>query len=257
MSKYDVLAAFFLNQPEDRSQIELSFEQIKAVLGFSLPRTARVDRVWWGNARNYPPSSIWLSSGWKVTGADLAREFVTFRRIDDAIEGARQAGRYERLSGFLGDIMQEQSQIALAFAEIGRITGSDLPKSALTDRTWWANMGNAPWVVAGWTVENVFLRAQIVVLRRAGENLLREIPHQVRLLLENSSASMHVDASRLLKWIGFCRRVGWHFEATVLYEKGCLDAESLSSAERAELEECYEVSKRALTRYKRADIGAA
>lgn len=256
MSKYDVLASFFLGQPEDRSQIDLSFEQVEEVLGFALPRTARTDRVWWGNARDYAPSSIWLSSGWKVVKADLTRGSVTFARIGEAVESARQAGRSERLSAFLSGVTQEQSQLALRFEEIGRIIGSDLPKSALTDRTWWANMGNTPWVTAGWYVENVYLKAQTIVFRRAGENLLREIPRQVRLLLENPAAAVHLDGSRLLKWMSFCRRVGWYFEATVLYEKERLDTHSLSPAEHAELDECYEVSKRALARYRRADFGA-
>jgi len=257
MSKYEVLAAFFMAQPEDSLEIRLSFVQIEEVLGFTLPRTASVDRVWWANARNYPPGSIWLSAGWKAKEVNLASGSVTFQRIGETIEDTRQAGRYDRLTSFLNDITPEQSQLALDFVEIGRIIGSDLPKSALTDRTWWANISNAPWFVAGWAVENVFLRARIVVLRRLGENLLRDVPHQVRLLLENTTTSVHIDATKLLRWISFCRRVGWHFEATVLYEKGCLDTGSWQPAERAELDECYEVSKRALLRYKKADTGRA
>jgi len=257
MSKYDVLEAFFSEQPADRSEIRLSFAQIEEVLGFSLPRTARIDRIWWANARNYPPGSIWLSYGWKAKDIDLAGQAVTFQRIGDSNEDSRQSGRYERLTSFLKAVIQEQSQLALDFDEIGRIIGAELPKSALTDRTWWANISTAPWVVAEWAVESVFLRARIVVLRRLGENLLRDVPHQVRLLLENTTTSVHIDATKLLRWISFCRRVGWHFEATILYEKGCPDTGSLHPAEHAELDECYEVSKRALLRYKKADTGRA
>ncbi len=54
----------------------------------------------------------------------------------------------------------------------------------------------------------------------------------------------------LASWLRFCKRVGWYFEATILYERGGLNTDMLSESECAEVDEDYAVCKRELSRYK-------
>lgn len=250
MSKYDAIGVFLRRRPDGCAKTELSFGDIEGILGCNLPATARLDRPWWGNARNYLPSRCWLEAGWKVSTVDLSAERVTFVRISESALSPQQFGRYAGLSSFLSDIPEQQVQIALSFHEIEEVIGAGLPRSARQDRTWWANMDSTPWVAAGWVVESVYLRSGTIVLRRSGEMFLKSIPRYVRALMDGRQLIGSVNPLKVLRMMEFCRRVGWFFEATVLYEKGCPVTDGLSPAESAEMDECYGWCKRALTRYK-------
>jgi len=103
-------------------------------------------------------------------------------------------------------------------------------------------------MTAGWRVENVFLKAQLATFRRKVDNPLRSIPRYVRGLLDSSAHLSQPAVRTLVKWIRFCTRVGWYFEATVLYERGGLNTDSLDENERAEVDEDYAVCKRELGR---------
>ena len=61
----------------------MSFDEIEAILGFTLPVSARTYSAWWAN--NPQPnrqSNAWLSAGWKTDDLDLDGETVTFRLRD-------------------------------------------------------------------------------------------------------------------------------------------------------------------------------
>ena len=116
------------------------------------------------------------------------------------------------------------------------------------DRTWWANTKSSPqglsWMIVGWRVEKVFLKAGIVTFRRKGDNSLKNISRYVEDLLNGSAHLGSPPANTLASWIRFCKRVGWYFEATVLYERGGLNTDLLGEGECAEVDEDYTVCKR-------------
>jgi len=253
MSKYDPLNRYLCSRPQGERVHTLAFDKMERVLGTSLPRTARIDRPWWANTRSSTHAIRWLDAGWKVEKVDLGGGNVTFARID-GVAGRPEASRnrYDNLRRFFESVPAKQEQIALTFAELGALLGGKLPGTAFHDRPWWANTMSSPqglaWMTAGWRVENVFLKAGVTTFRRKGDNPLRSIPRYVKGLL-NGSAHLGRPAPRTLaSWIRFSKRVGWYFEAKVLYERGGLNTDSLGEEERAGVDEDYAVCKRELGR---------
>ncbi|MBE3050153.1 winged helix-turn-helix domain-containing protein [Candidatus Bathyarchaeota archaeon] len=196
----------------------------------------------------------------------LSREFVQFEGPGKPRTRTRSAGQstrkshYDRLRVFLQSVPAEQIQIALSFAEVEGVLGHPLPPFALRHPAWWANTRGptsqgSMWLSVGWKVEKVHLKAQIVVFRRAGGDPLLAVPRHVNDILEHKGTICRVDAATLCEWIRFCRRVGWHFQAVVLFERGGLAMGSLSESDRASVEEDYGFCKRALLSYR--NVGAS
>lgn len=77
--------------------------------------------------------------------------------------------KYESLEEFL----KYKVQITLTYAEIEEIIGSELPPSASTDRTWWANTEHISrvqahaWLNAGWKIHHVDLGKSVIFIRSA------------------------------------------------------------------------------------------
>lgn len=255
MSKYDPLAAFLRNRPQEEERIALSLDEIERVLGAALPRTAKIDRPWWANTRSSLHALRWLDAGWKVDKVDFKAGRVTFIRTGaEAVESNIGRNRYENLQRFFKGIPPQQEQIALTFKELATVLGGKLPVTASHDRPWWANTKSSPqgssWMAAGWKVERVYLKAQVVTFRRRGVSPLTSIPRYVEGLLNGSTHYGRPTPNTLASWLRFCKRVGWYFEATVLYERGGLNTDMLSESECAEVDEDYAVCKRELSRYK-------
>ena len=82
--KYDPSTSYLRNQPPGTVSIDLSFAEIEAILGQSLPPAARAYRPWWGNETNpgRSQSAAWQTAGWKVARVDLPGETVAFARGD-------------------------------------------------------------------------------------------------------------------------------------------------------------------------------
>jgi hypothetical protein len=104
MGKYEPLAAHLNEEP--RNVWVASFSEIEAVLGFSLPPSARNHREWWGNQRGggHSQAKGWQEAGWQVWKVDLPAERVEFRRVgsEDERTGARQShARPENLDELL------------------------------------------------------------------------------------------------------------------------------------------------------------
>lgn len=78
--------------------------------------------------------------------------------------------KYAPLGRYLA--AQPSSEVRLTFAEIERILGDTLPRSAHHHRAWWANERNGPhphariWMGAGWRVASVNLTAEKVTFAR-------------------------------------------------------------------------------------------
>jgi hypothetical protein len=203
-----------------------------------------------------------------VSRVDLGGEEVTFVRdaeIRRAIEQnpdkdtirklfpTRSRGQYQLLREFFTAMPADQVQVALSFEEIGKVMSQPLPKTAFHDEPWWANTKASPqgsaWTAAGWCVSRVYMKAQVAVFRRRHEDPLRVIPRLVGDLLDGKPHVGRPGAARVAAWIGFCRRIGWYFEGTVLYERVGIQGDTLSETEQARVEEDYSTCKRELQRY--------
>ena len=61
----------------------VSFADLEALLGFTLPESARLHRPWWSNQRNgggHGHALAWQAAGWKTRAVDLERETLVFER---------------------------------------------------------------------------------------------------------------------------------------------------------------------------------
>lgn len=80
MGKYDSLGRYLGELKKELKT--LSFGEVEEILGFPLPMSARTHRPWWANDETHVQAvDGWLSVGWEVESADLARKIVTFRKL--------------------------------------------------------------------------------------------------------------------------------------------------------------------------------
>ncbi|MUH00234.1 helix-turn-helix domain-containing protein [Scytonema sp. UIC 10036] len=78
-SKYQPLFEYL--HSSDRTEVTLSFAEIEALMGDSLPETARTQRRWWGNrSKGALQASAWMNAGYIVGEIDLEQERITFRK---------------------------------------------------------------------------------------------------------------------------------------------------------------------------------
>jgi len=78
MSKYDPLGRHLASLTLD--VWTPSFTQIEAILGVTLPDSARSYAAWWANDPHRGHAAAWLANGWRTEKLDLRAETVTFRR---------------------------------------------------------------------------------------------------------------------------------------------------------------------------------
>lgn len=64
------------------SEWSTSFRKIEDLLGFPLPKSARIYRPWWANDRSsgHSQSIAWSLAGWITSEVDMEAERLTFRR---------------------------------------------------------------------------------------------------------------------------------------------------------------------------------
>jgi hypothetical protein len=82
------------------------------------------------------------------------------------------SGRYEPLVEYLAQQAQDgQEEVELDFGRIEGILGAELPQSARSHRSWWANSASnaraAGWMNAGWRMANVDLEGERVRFERS------------------------------------------------------------------------------------------
>jgi hypothetical protein len=80
--KYLPLDDFFRDQPVNLQQLELTFDQVEAILGNPLPASATKLSTWWTNKQPKIQShrTSWLNHGWLVKEFDLQARRVKFVR---------------------------------------------------------------------------------------------------------------------------------------------------------------------------------
>lgn len=81
-TKYLPLEDWFRKQPTTKKQIKMSFDQVEAILGNPLPKSATKLKTWWANIHPKIQShrTAWLNNGWKVTEFDQGARWVKFAR---------------------------------------------------------------------------------------------------------------------------------------------------------------------------------
>jgi Domain of unknown function (DUF4268)/CBS domain len=82
-SRYAPLAIWLQEQlPSDRA-VQLTFQQVEAIMGDVLPASAH-ERSWWANdSKSHIQSQQWLEVGWRVSKINMREETVVFTRIKD------------------------------------------------------------------------------------------------------------------------------------------------------------------------------
>ena len=79
-SRYAKLALYLQEQPSHVDRLRLSFEEIEAIIGHSLPPSSS-HRSWWANdSVSHVQSLQWLDAGWIVASVNVSAEQVTFTR---------------------------------------------------------------------------------------------------------------------------------------------------------------------------------
>jgi len=102
-----------------RERIEVTFEEIERILGFTLPRSARVHRAWWANhGGNAQARDGWLAAGYRVEHVDLERRIVCFVKSEaenHLRKGEKRAARdYRSFEDFARKVMSQYFGVELA-----------------------------------------------------------------------------------------------------------------------------------------------
>jgi hypothetical protein len=81
--KYLPLDDWFRQQPVTAEPIDLTFDQVEALLGNPLPKSATKLMTWWTNVEPKIQShrTAWLNHGWTVAEFDLQARRVKFVRV--------------------------------------------------------------------------------------------------------------------------------------------------------------------------------
>ena len=81
MGVYSQLYAWLMGQPADLNHIPATFQQIEAILGRTLPRSASQRPQWWeNNSTQHSHASAWLEAGFLTEQVSIANRTLTFRR---------------------------------------------------------------------------------------------------------------------------------------------------------------------------------
>lgn len=81
----------------NQADITLTFSEIEALIGCSLPASARAKKNWWSNrdSASALQSGAWVSAGYQVSAVDLAQQWITFQTFQSAYNIQRKDGEIE------------------------------------------------------------------------------------------------------------------------------------------------------------------
>lgn len=93
MSKYRTLSRHLVGRRD--TPWVARFQEIEAILGFSLPRSAYSYPAWWSNQSGdgHIQSQAWQSAGWRTGELDLAKQQVSFFRQEIDLTEQRDANK--------------------------------------------------------------------------------------------------------------------------------------------------------------------
>ncbi|NMF85882.1 helix-turn-helix transcriptional regulator [Nodosilinea sp. P-1105] len=78
----------------DQEGVTLTFAEIEALMGNSLPGSARKKRNWWSNRDSLKAlqAGAWVSAGYQVQAVDLVQQTVTFKTFKATYNIQRKDG---------------------------------------------------------------------------------------------------------------------------------------------------------------------
>jgi hypothetical protein len=79
MTKYANLGKYL--EQQDNSLIRMTFREVEAVIGCSLPRSSRYPAWWSNNPSNNVMTKVWLEAGFKTEQVDIEGRKLVFRRV--------------------------------------------------------------------------------------------------------------------------------------------------------------------------------
>jgi CBS domain-containing protein len=104
--KYAPLAAWLQALPASQDNVELTFQQIEAIIGDDLPPYARAHQSWWANdSVSRVQSQQWLNVGWATRRVNMTGEKVTFVRLN------YQKRKYIEIFGALMNELQRSTDL--------------------------------------------------------------------------------------------------------------------------------------------------
>jgi len=124
MSKYSPLSEHLAAHPTD--EWRPSFSEVERVLGFPLPKAARIGRTWWANDPEKSHSRAWTVHGWVVGDVDPAARRVEFRRgarlVPDVVQPAAMREAAEAASAQM-HATRKAGAAAIAAAGVALVAG--------------------------------------------------------------------------------------------------------------------------------------
>lgn len=80
MTRYAALTSHLIHAAGER--IPMTFEEIEAVVGHTLPQSALKHRAWWSNnPSNSVITQAWLDAGFRSEQVDMEGRHLVFRRV--------------------------------------------------------------------------------------------------------------------------------------------------------------------------------
>lgn len=78
----------------NQTAVTLTFSEIEALMGRSLPASARAKKTWWSNrdSASALQAGAWVSAGYQVESVDLTQQTVTFKTFQATYNIQRQDG---------------------------------------------------------------------------------------------------------------------------------------------------------------------
>lgn len=99
-SRYAPLADWLMSQPGSKDRVQLTLDEMEAIIGGSLPASAYQHRAFWANdSVGHVHSQLWLDAGWRATYVNLTEKRITFARIRE-----REKAYIQFFSQFLADL---------------------------------------------------------------------------------------------------------------------------------------------------------
>jgi DNA mismatch repair protein MutH len=79
MSKYDALGTYL--RQRNQSEVPMTFSEIEAIVGFTLPKSHK-RLAWWSNSvGNNVMTRVWINAGYRADKVDVAARTIVFKRI--------------------------------------------------------------------------------------------------------------------------------------------------------------------------------
>ena len=125
------------------NDIQVTFQDIEALLPEPLPSTAHEHESWWSNDYlNHPQSLTWLKAGWRVRDVNLVTEEVTFHRTNAVL-----------MQLFFADLLEHLKKVRPGITNATKTQ----------PETWWSFSGGRTGFTFGWAFVQETLRVELYI----------------------------------------------------------------------------------------------